>query len=367
MPRGSTAVPTNPQELQQLINREFGAGVMKFASDPYFEIERLPTGLLALDAKLRGGVARGRHIEIFGTNNVGKTAICYRTIARNQADGLNCSFIDVEGTFDPTFAASQGVDLSKLAITDQHELEHGHRVIDFLETQLRSGIFDIIVLDSIASLLPKAELESSMEDAQVAEQARLMSKALRKLTAANKRTVLMYINQTRESVGGSVFQKRSVTSGGKAMLFYAGMRLELVRTENIKRKSNKVNPSTSKMVKADQIKGHRILVRVEKDKTGSAHNGSETTLVYDYELGGFDPIEDLMYLGVQYGHVKLSGTKWYLAEYPDEKILGRAKFRGHLRRNPLLAEELQEAIEASAYGGSEDEFLDEPDEEDDDE
>lgn len=349
-------MPTTPQQVQQLINHEFGAGVMKFASDPYFTIERLPTGILALDTKFRGGLARGRHIEIYGSSNVGKTAICYRTIARNQADGLNCSFIDVEGTFEPMFAEAQGVDLSTLSITDQHELEHGQRVIDYLETQLRSEVFDIIVLDSIASLLPKAELESSMESPQVAEQARLMSKALRKLTVANRRTVLMYINQTRDSVGGSVFQKRSITSGGKAMLFYAGMRLEMVRTENIKRTvTNKVNPSTSKFTKADQIKGHRLLVRVEKDKTGGAHNGSETTMVFDYDLGTFDAVEDLIYLGVQYGLIKNSGTKWWLTSYPDDRVIGRNKLRSHLRRERLLAEELTEAIEAAAYDDADDE------------
>jgi hypothetical protein len=142
------------------------------------------------------------------------------------------------------------------------------------------------------------------------------------------------------------------------------MRLELVRTENIKRKGAKVNINTGEVTKADQIKGHRILVKVEKDKTGSAANGSETTMVFDYDIGTFDPVEDLLYMGRKHGLIKKSGTKWWLADYPEDKINGRPKFKSFLRRNELLAEELQEAIQEAAYAEREDVVLEEEEEDD---
>jgi recombination protein RecA len=316
-------------------------GAMMRASDPSLIIERIPTGILSIDTTLSGGFARGRHVEIFGGYNVGKTYTTYRLIATTQAAGGRCAFIDVEGTFDPEFATNCGVDIEEL---DFHQQEHGNRVIDFMETLLRSRLYDVIVLDSIAALLPKAELEADMEAGSYGTaQAKLMSAALRRLTAANRRTVLVYINQTREAIG-SIFAKRSVTSGGRAMAFYAGTRLEMVRTENIKRKGQVLDPEKGEYAEKDVVKGHRVLVRVEKDKTGSAHQHATTSFVFDYDLGGIDPVEDLVYCGRVRGLVHKSGNSWWLNGYEDEKQPSRAKFKGWLRRNVAVAEELEELI-----------------------
>lgn len=340
-------------QLQSLVNKKY-PGAVKPASHPSFIIRRLATGILSIDMRMDGGFARGRYTEIYGTYNVGKTYICYKLIAETQANDGVCGFVDAEATFDPEFAASAGVDLEDLAL---HIQEHGNRVIDVVETWLRSGVYDVIVVDSIAALIPKSEVESDMEASTMGTaQAKMMSSALRRLTAANKHgTALVFINQTREAVGASVFQKRSITSGGKAMAFYAGTRLELVRTENIKRKSRHIDPSNGKESQKDIIKGHRVLVRVEKDKTGATSNGSETSFVFDYELGGIDHTEDLMYLGRIYRIIHLNGAgEWWVDGYEDEKQKGRKKFKKWLHKNIAVAEEVEELIRQAA---SEDEVI----------
>jgi recombination protein RecA len=325
------------------------------ASDPIYEITRIPFGILSVDILLGGGAARGRHIELFGGYSVGKTALTYYLIACCQRRGGRAAFIDAEGSFDPKFAASLGVDIDALAI---HRQEHGNRVIDFMETLIRSGLFDVIVLDSIAALLPKSELESDMEGGSYGTaQAKLMSAAMRRLTTANKATeghpgaVLCYINQTRDSIG-SIFQKKAVTSGGRAMGFYAGTRLELVRVENIKRATKGVDPKTGADTKQQIVCGHRVLLRAEKDKTGGAIQQAQTTFVFDYDLGGIDNVEDLMYLGRTTGLVRKSGNSWWIAGYEDDKQLGRNRFKRWLRADALLCEELTENIQAAASGST---------------
>jgi len=322
---------------------------MIMASDPQLAIRKVPTGILSLDDLMKGGFGRNRHTEIFGSYNVGKTYVCYRTIATNQKLGEKCAFIDAEGTFDPTFATAAGVDVDALALTNQERLGHAERVIDVTETLLRSREYGIICIDSIASLLPKSELENGMEAGSMGtEQAKLMSKALRKLTAANSDTALLFINQTREAVG-VMFGKRSITSGGKAMGFYAATRLELTRTDSIKRKSKRVNAATGELVEKEHIVGHRVLVRVEKDKIGSTHQGAETTFVYDYQLGGIDPIEDIIYLGRKYGLIKKSNSTWWVDGYKEDALIGRPKFKRYLRNNNLIAEELEEGIREAVH------------------
>lgn len=343
MPRRRAATTTNetPQSLMRKINSTFGEGTMTFASDPNLAIERLPTGILSIDYLLGGGFARGRHAELFGGYSVGKTYTALRFIARSQADGLSCAYVDCEGTYDPVFSELIGVNNAELAY---HRQVHGNQVVDFMETLLRSGLYDVIVLDSIAALLPRAELESEMSAATMGtQQAKLMSQALRKLTAANRRTALIYINQTREAVG-SVFAARAITSGGRAMGFYAGVRLEFVRVENIKRKAKVIHLSKGDAVESDVIVGHRVMVRVEKDKTGGAKQHDKTTFVFDYEQQGIDHIEDLIYLGRVLGLVHKSINSWWLEGYEDEKQNGRARFKRWLTRNRAVAEELEELI-----------------------
>lgn len=328
-------------ELEKIVNKKFGEGTMIRGSDPELEITRIPTSILSIDWITGGGFARGRHAELFGNYSVGKTYTALRLIANAQKLGLNCSFVDVEKTFDKKWASNLGVDLDSLVI---HRQEHGNRVVDFMETLLRSEEFDVIVLDSIAALLPMAELKASMEqESYGTQQAKLMSAALRRLTTANNKTVLIYLNQVRDSLG-SVFQKRAVTSGGRAMGFYAGIRLEMVRTENIKKDAKDVDPKTGKEKPVQIIKGHRVLVNVEKEKTGGRPTGSKISFVFDYELGGIDPIEDLLYLGRLNGFIQKKGNSWWLNEYEDEKAASRGKFKSWLRKNKIVRQELEEQI-----------------------
>jgi recombination protein RecA len=338
--KADEAQALSPADVAAIINKKW-PGAMKKGSDPSLRITRIPCGILSIDMLLGGGFARRRHFEIYGGYNVGKTYTTYRLIANAQRMGLACAFVDVEATFDPEFAESCGVDLEALHMP---EFEHGNRAIDIVETLLRSAAFDVVVLDSIAALLPKAELEMDMEAGSMGtQQAKMMSAALRRLTAANQKSVMVYINQTREAIG-VMFGKRTTTSGGKAMGFYAGTRLEMVRTENIKRTKKVIDASKGDEKTAEVVVGHRVLVRVEKDKTGGARPHDETSFVFSYDLGGADPVEDLIYLGRKYGIIKKNSTSWWVEGYEDEKQTGRPRFKKWLRRNVAVAEELRDSI-----------------------
>lgn len=346
-----------PDELRKLINREFGAGTMKLASDPSLEIVRIPTGILSLDTLLGGGFAKNRHFEMYGDFSVGKTYITLCLIAMAQSLGMRCAFVDVEGSFDPAFAAHIGVDLDELELIPQDE--HGPKCVNVVETLLRSKLYEVIIVDSIASLLPKEEYEKDMTAASMgAEQAKMMSKALRKLTAANSNTALVFINQTREKIG-VVFGSKTTTPGGRAMRHYAGVRIELVKTETIKRKGDVLNQKTGEIKREDVAKGHRIQIRVEKDKTGGARQGDQSTMVFDYDHSEHDHVEDLIYLGRSFGYVHKSGDNWWVDEYEDEKVKFRPTFKKWLRKNKAVAEELEDWIR-EGY-----EYEDEESEEDD--
>lgn len=322
------------------INKRWPGALIK-ASDPSLQIEHLPTGILALDV-IVGGFARGRHTEIFGGYNVGKTATCYKFVATCQADGLKCAFMDVEGTFDPEFASHLGVDLEALEFPEHGQ--NANRLINIMETLLRSEEYDVIVLDSIAALMPASEEDADMEQGSYGTaQAKLMSQALRRLTAANKRTALVYINQTRQAIG-VVFGNKAITSGGRAMGFYAGTRLEMIRIETLKRKARTVDHKTGSEKQSDVVRGHRVLVKVEKDKTGKVSNGTETTYVFDYDISAFDPIEDLIYLGRLFGFVRLVNNRWYVSGYKGESVVGRPRFYSWLKKNRAVAEELEANI-----------------------
>lgn len=316
-------------------------------NDPRLAITRIPCEILSVDYLLGGGFARGRHSEIYGGYSVGKTYTTYRLIASAQRRGHRCAFVDVEGTFDPQFATSSGVDINSL---QYHQQEHGNRVIDFIETLLRGGTFGVIVMDSIAALLPKSELENDMEAGSYGtQQAKLMSAALRKLTAANSSTCLVYINQMRDNIG-TVFGKRSVTSGGRAMSFYAGTRLEMVRTEQIKRKAKLVDHNKGGVKDQEIVKGHRVLVRIDKDKTGGTHMGAQSTFVFDYDSANVDKIEDLIYLGQVYELVHMKGAYWYVVDYEDERQNGRKRFKTWLKKSKVVQEDLEEKIKERIYG-----------------
>ena len=334
-----------PEQLRAALVKRWGTGAVRMASDPELRITRIPTGILSLDMALGGGIPRGRYTEAYGDYSVGKTLVANHLVAETQMSDGRCAYYDAENAFDPAFAEKLGVDLDALEFQDQRE--HGNRLIDHMEALLRSQLYDVIVLDSIAALLPKAEQEADMEAATMGmEQAKMMSKALRKLTAANSKTALFFINQTRQAVGASAFAKQSVTSGGKGMAFYAGVRLEMVRTENLKMTGQKVNQSSGEVTKVDNLRaGHRVLVRIEKDKTGGAVQNDETTFVYNYRRMEVDRVEDLLYLGRVSRLVHKKGTTWWVDGYEDDKVnSGRPGMKKYLAKNRAVAEELEQKI-----------------------
>lgn len=365
MPRTKTRTRP-PDEGQSLtvadlmveLNGKFGEGTVILGSDPMLKIVRIPTGILGLDVELKGGFTRGRHIELYGGENIGKTTIAYCAAASAQALGGEAVMCDLEGTFDPDYAAYLGVDLTRFPIHRQKK-GHGEKAFDFVEAVVRRTKPDVMIIDTISALLPKAEYESQLDSATFGtEQARLMSKALRKLTAANERTVFIWINQTRQIVGASAFAKQTTTSGGKAMAFYAATRIEVIRTETIKKEVSVHDAATGEKKTRKKAVGHRALLRVTKDKTGSAINDTEIPLVYNYKTKRFDEIEDLIYLGRRAGLIKKRNAQWWLPDYNDEKSNGRPAFRKWLSKNRAVRDELREAI--MEY------FLSEPDDEEDD-
>lgn len=340
-PKKSKSENLTPQGLMTAINKRFGPGTVTTASDTDLEITRLPTGILSLDHLLQGGFPRGRYTEIFGSAAVGKTYSTLKFIATCQEDGLRCAFVDVERTFDPEWAEHIGVDLEELAY---HRQRQGAQVVDFIETLLRSNLYDTVVMDSVAALLPIEEHESSIQDSSFGtQQAKLMSKALRKLTAANSTTALIFINQVRDNVG-TVFGKRQITSGGRALGHYSGLRIEMVKTENIKRNMTTVDPKSTNDKKTDVVVGHRVLCRVEKNKTGGPSQGDQSTFVFDYETSGADEVEDLIYVGRVMDLVHKKGDYFYVDGYEDEKQRGRTRFKKWLRRNKAVQEDLRDWI-----------------------
>lgn len=343
MPTKTTQHMT-PERLRAQINKRFGAGTMVMGSDPNLVITRCPTGILSVDVLLGGGLPRGRYTELYGPYSAGKTYVAQRAIAEIQRNGGRGGFIDAEGTFDPAFAAHIGVNLEDMAY---HRQVNGNRCVDIIESWLYSELYDVIVLDSIAALLPKAEQEAEMSASTMGTaQAKLMSAALRKLTAANRRTVLVFINQTRESVG-KVFVKRDVTSGGRAMGFYAGIRLEFIKTEIIKKPRRYIDPDSGEEKTRDMPVAHRVVIRTDKDKTGSTRTPyAQSTFVFDYLCKRIDGIEDLIYLGREARLIRKSGSWWWVRGYKSERVLGRENFKRWLLTNRAVTEELEESLRA---------------------
>lgn len=345
-----TAKKRKVDALVSAAEKRWGKGVIVLGSDPRWEIQRIPCGVESVDDLLGGGFPRNRYTEIYGNFGIGKTYLAHRLIANAQALGGKCAFIAAEG-FDSGFARMAGVDLRKLKV---HPQRSGHRCVDVMELMLRSGEYDVIALDSTASLVPQSEVESSMEAADMGTaQAKMMSKALRKLTVANRNTALIFINQLREAIG-TVFGNRDITPGGRAMGFYAGIRLELVRIETLKKTTKVVDLKTG-ADKVDKIvTGHRVLMRVSKDKTGGRPYATGT-FVFSYAKGGIDPIEDLLYLGRKYGVVSKATSHWWVDGYEDEAADSRGRFKAWLRRNAAVQEDLLEMIKEARDGRAQDE------------
>jgi recombination protein RecA len=308
------------------IEKQFGKGsIMKLGdADTHFEIEAIPTGALSLDIALGvGGVPRGRVVEIYGPESSGKTTVALHIIAETQKMGGIAAFIDAEHALDPVYASRLGVDTDNLLISQP---DTGEQALEIAEALVRSGAIDVLVIDSVAALTPRVEIEGEMGDSHVGLQARLMSQALRKLTAVigKSRTCAIFINQIREKVG-VMFVNPEVTPGGRALKFYATVRLEVRRVESLKQ--------------GQQIIGSRTRARVVKNKVAPPFRDAEFDILYGQGISREGTILDL---GEATNIITRSGT-WY--SYGDIRLgQGRENARNFLKENQDISWEIESKI-----------------------
>ena len=326
------------------IERQFGKGsVMKLGkNDRSMDIETVSTGSLGLDIALGvGGLPKGRVVEIYGPESSGKTTLALHTVAEAQKKGGICAFIDAEHALDPVYARKLGVNLDELLISQP---DTGEQALEICDTLVRSGAIDVIVIDSVAALTPKAEIEGEMGDVQPGLQARLMSQALRKLTGNIKRsnTLVVFINQLRMKIGVMMpGQSPEVTTGGNALKFYASVRLDIRRIGAIK--------------KGDEIIGNQTKIKVVKNKLAPPFKQVITEILYGE---GISREGELIDMGVEAKLVEKAGA-WY--SYGEERIgQGKDNARGYLRDNPQVAQRLEAELrekfqpeEAVREGGDE--------------
>jgi len=311
------------------IERQFGKGsIMKLGGDnPPPEIEATSTGSLGLDIALGiGGLPKGRIVEIYGPESSGKTTLTLHCIAEEQKKGGVCAFVDAEHALDPYYAKKLGVSLEDLLISQP---DTGEQALEIVDTLVRSGAVSLVVVDSVAALTPKAEIEGDMGDATVGAQARLMSQAMRKLTASIGRSncMVIFINQIRMKIG-VMFGSPETTSGGNALKFYASVRLDIRRTGAIKDR--------------DEVIGNQTRVKVVKNKVAPPFREVEFDILYGE---GISKVGELVDLGVKAGVVVKSGA-WY--SYGDERIgQGRENAKQFLRDNPDIAYEIEDKIRAN--------------------
>ena len=312
------------------IERQFGKGSIMRLGEKAASMERdaIPTGSLALDLALGvGGVPRGRVVEIFGTEASGKTTLALHIVAEAQRLGGEAAYIDAEHALDPSYAGRIGVNIEDLLISQPDFAEQALEITDYL---VRSGAVDIVVIDSVAALVPKAEMEGDMGDVHMGLQARLMSQALRKLTASISRshTAVIFINQLREKVG-VVFGNPEVTPGGRALKFYSSVRIDVRRIEGIKHGS--------------EVLGNRVRARVVKNKVAPPFRVAEFDIMFNQ---GIAKEGDLLDLGAEQDIVKKSGAFY---SYGDLRLgQGREAAKEFLRDHPDTAAEIEQAIRASA-------------------
>lgn len=307
------------------IDRQFGKGsVMRLGSDERAPVEVVPTGSIALDVALGiGGIPRGRIVEIYGPESSGKTTLTLHAIANAQRDGGIAAFIDAEHALDPEYARKLGVDIDALLVSQP---DTGEQALEIADMLVRSGSVDLIVIDSVAALVPRAEIEGEMGDAHVGLQARLMSQALRKLTGAlsSTNTTMIFINQLREKVG-VFFGSPETTAGGKALKFYASVRLDIRRIETLKDGTEAV--------------GNRTRVKVVKNKMAPPFKQAEFDILYGV---GISREGSLLDFGVEHAIVKKSGA-WYIYE-GDQLGQGKENSRNFLIANPDIAAEIESRI-----------------------
>jgi recombination protein RecA len=324
------------------IERQFGKGsLMRMGDQTRAPIDVIPTGAIALDVALGvGGLPRGRVVEIYGPESSGKTTVALHAVANAQRAGGLAAFIDAEHALDPIYAKALGVDTENLYISQP---DNGEQALEIADTLIRSGALDIIVIDSVAALVPRAEIEGEMGDSHVGLQARLMSQALRKITGAlnHSKTTAVFINQLREKVG-VMFGSPETTTGGRALKFYASVRLDVRRIETLKDGQDAV--------------ANRTRVKVVKNKVAPPFRQAEFDIVYGQ---GISREGGLIDLGVEHGFVRKSGA-WYTYE-SGQLGQGKENARAYLKENPDMADEIEKKIKEKLGVGPQ---LDAPAEED---
>jgi recombination protein RecA len=307
------------------IERQFGKGsIMKLGDEGRVPVEVIPTGSIALDIALGiGGLPRGRVVEIYGPESSGKTTLALHAIASVQASGGIAAFVDAEHAFDPEYAKKLGVDIDNLLVSQP---DTGEQALEIADMLIRSGALDLIVIDSVAALVPRAEIEGDMGDSHVGLQARLMSQALRKITGAlsTNNTTAIFINQLREKIG-VMFGSPETTTGGKALKFYASVRLDIRRIETLK-------------VGTDPV-GNRTRVKVVKNKVAPPFKQAEFDILYGEGISREGGILDL---AVEEGLVRKSGA-WYTHD-GDQLGQGKENARSYLKDNPELTNELERQL-----------------------
>ena len=307
------------------IEKDFGKGaIMKLGDNEYQKVEVIPTGCLTLDMALGiGGIPRGRIIEIYGPESSGKTTVSLHIVAEAQKLGGRAAFIDAEHALDPVYAEHLGVDVKNLYVSQP---DNGEQALNICETLIRSGAFDVVVIDSVAALTPKAEIDGEMGDNHVGLQARMMSQALRKMTSVSSKsgTAIIFINQLREKIG-VMFGNPETTTGGKALKFYASIRLDVRKTDTIKDGQN--------------VLGNRTKVKVVKNKLAPPFKTAEFDIMYGTGISQSGCILDL---AIELGIIKKSGA-WF--SYNDEKIgQGKENTKLYLEKNPDVMAEVEAKV-----------------------
>lgn len=313
---------------QEQINKQFGAGAIRRLGDnKSIDIEMFSSGSLSLDLALGGGYPRGRIIEIFGPESSGKTTLTLHAIAEVQRRGGTAAFIDAEHALDPSYARKLGIDVDNLLVSQP---DNGEQALEIVETLVRSNAVDIVVVDSVAALVPQAEIDGDMGDSHMGLQARLMSQALRKLTGIiNKsKTTVFFINQIRMKIG-VMFGNPETTTGGNALKFYTSQRLDIRRIGQIK--------------VGDDVLGNRTKVKVVKNKIAPPFRVAEFDIMYNK---GISKTGDVLDLATQYGVVDKAGA-WY--SYNNDKIgQGREATKEYLQQNPKILAEIEAKVREKA-------------------
>ena len=310
----------------ETIEKQFGKGsIMKLGEAHRAQVETVSTGSLSLDIALGGGIPRGRIIEVYGPESSGKTTLTLHAIAEMQREGGSAAFIDAEHALDPGYSKRLGVDTDNLLISQP---DNGEQALEIAETLVRSNAVDLIVIDSVAALVPRAEIEGDMGDSHMGLQARLMSQALRKLTGVISRsnTTVIFINQIRMKIG-VMFGNPETTTGGNALKFYASVRMDIRRISQIKQ--------------GDEIVGNRVRVKVVKNKVAPPFRQAEFDIMYNK---GISRSGDVVDLGVMHNIVEKAGT-WFA--YNGNKLgQGRETAKGYLEENPSTMDEIASKIRA---------------------